>query len=217
MKKIKGFLLSALLLTTAVGFTQAQTMDERDPLAPKIGVKGGINLANMYIDDVSDEKLKVGLNAGLFFKIPFTEFFAIQPEVLYSSQGSKVTYDNWIQGSGEYRYNLNYIQVPMLAVINIGPHFNIHGGPYAAFLTSANVKDLNNNGDIKNIRDLKADNFNRVDYGLSGGVALEFGNFTTGARYNYGLKEIGKSGNLSGELTRDSKNSVASFYIGFGF
>jgi len=217
MKKIKGFLLSAFLLTTAVGFVQAQTMDERDPLAPKIGVKGGINLANMYVDDVDDEKLKVGLNAGLFFKIPFTSFFAIQPEVLYSSKGSKLTYNNRIQGSGEYRYNLNYIEVPMLAVFNLGPHFNIHAGPYAAFLASANIKNLHSNGDINSITDLKADNFNRLDYGLAGGVALEFSNFTLGARYNYGLKEIGKSGNLSGELTQNSKNSVASFYVGFGF
>jgi hypothetical protein len=216
MKKIKVILLSAFMLTTAVGFVQAQ-MEERDPLAPKIGVKGGINLANLYVDDVSDEKLKVGLNAGLFFKIPFTSFFAIQPEVLYSSQGSKLTYDNRIQGSGEYRYNLNYIQVPMLAVFNLGPHFNLHAGPYASFLTSANIKNLHDNGDIQNITNLKADDFNRVDYGLAGGAALEFGNFTLGARYNYGLKEIGKSGNLSGDLTRNSKNSVASFYIGFGF
>ena len=217
MKKIKGFLLSAFMLTAAVGFVQAQTMEERDPLAPKIGVKGGINLANLYVDDVDDEKLKVGLNAGLFFKIPFTEFFAIQPEILYSSKGSKVTYGNWIQGSGEYRYNLNYIEVPMLAVFNLGPHFNLHAGPYASFLASANVKDLKDNGDIDSITEFNADNFNRLDYGLSGGAAVEFSNFTLGARYNYGLKEIGKSGNLSGELTRDAKNSVASFYIGFGF
>jgi hypothetical protein len=216
MKKIKSILLSALLLTTTVGFVQAQ-MEERDPLAPKIGVKGGINLANLYVDDASDENLKVGLNAGLFFKVPFTEFFAIQPEILYSSKGSKLTYDNWLNGEGEYRFNLNYIEVPMLAVFNIGPHFNLHAGPYAAFLTSANTKDLNDDGTIQDIGDLKADNFNRFDYGLSGGAALEFSNFTLGARYNYGLKEVGKSGNLSGELTRDSKNSVASFYIGFGF
>lgn len=215
MKKIKVVLLSALLLTT-VGFVQAQ-MEERDPLAPKIGVKGGINLANLYVDDVADENLKVGLNAGLFFKIPFAEFFAIQPEILYSSKGSKLTYNNFINGQGEYRFNLNYVEVPMLAVFNLGPHFNIHAGPYAALLTSANIKDMNDDGTIEDIDDLNVDNFNRFDYGLAGGVALEFSNFTLGARYNYGLKEVGKSGNISGQLTRDAKNSVASFYIGFGF
>lgn len=216
MKKIKVFLLSTIMLTATVGFVQAQ-MEERDPLAPKIGIKGGINLANLYVDDASDENLKVGLNAGLFFKVPFTEFFAIQPEILYSSKGSKVTYDNWLQGSGEYRFNLNYIEVPMLAVFNLGPHFNLHAGPYASFLASANIKDMRDDGTIADANDLNADNFNRFDYGLSGGAALEFSNFTVGARYNYGLKEVGESGNLSGELVRDSKNSVASFYIGFGF
>ena len=123
----------------------------------------------------------------------------------------------YFAGEGEYRFNLNYVEVPFLAVFNLGQHFNIHAGPYAAFLTSSNVKDMNDDGTIEGVEDLEVDNFNRFDYGLAGGVAFEFSNFTIGGRYNYGLKEVGKSGNLSGELTRDAKNSVASFYIGFGF
>jgi hypothetical protein len=219
MKKFRTFLLSTLALVGAVGFAGAQTTytDEPDPLKPRIGVKGGINLANLYVEDASDENLKVGLNVGLFAKIPLTEFFAIQPEVLYSSKGSKVRYDNVFMGEGEYRFNLNYVEVPFLAVFNLGKHFNIHAGPYAGFLTSANVKNLEDDGDIEGVEDLEVDNFNRFDYGLAGGLGFDFGNFTVGGRYNYGLKEVGKSGNLSGELTRDSKNSVASFYIGFGF
>jgi hypothetical protein len=219
MKKVRNLLLGAIALLGAVGFANAQTttMDERDPLAPKIGVKGGINLANLYVDDVADENLKVGLNVGLFAKIPLTEFFAIQPEVLYSSKGSRLKYDNVFAGEGEYRFNLNYIEVPFLAVFNLGKHFNIHAGPYASFLTSSNVKDMNDDGTIEGVQDLDVEDFNRFDYGLVGGLGVEFGNFMVGGRYNYGLNEVGKSGSLSGELTRDAKNSVASFYIGFGF
>ena len=219
MKKIRNLLLGALALAGAVSFANAQTTtaDERDPMAPKIGVKGGINLANLYVDEVADENLKVGLNVGLFAKIPCTEFFAIQPEVLYSSKGSRLKYDNVFAGEGEYRFNLNYVEVPLLAVFNIGPHFNIHAGPYAAFLTSSNVKDMNDDGTIEGVEDLNVENFNRFDYGLAGGLGFEFGNFIVGGRYNYGLKEVGKSGSLSGELTDNAKNSVASFYIGFGF
>jgi hypothetical protein len=221
MKKLRVLFASTMMMVAAAGFVQAQSTtdytDTRDPLSPKIGVKGGVNLANLYVDDVADENLKVGLNVGLFAKIPITEFFAIQPEVLYSSKGSKLKYDNVFNGEGEYRFNLNYIEVPFLAVFNIGPHFNLHAGPYAAFLTSANIKDLNDDGSIEGIDDLEVDNFNRFDYGLAGGAAVEFNNFTLGARYNYGLKEVGKSGSLSGELTDNAKNSVASFYIGFGF
>jgi hypothetical protein len=75
---------------------------------------------------------------------------------------------------------------------------------------------MDDDGTIRNARDLKADNFNRFDYGLIGGLGIDVQNFTIGARYNYGLKEIGDSG-LSGQLTRNSKNSVFSLFIGLGF
>jgi hypothetical protein len=67
------------------------------------------------------------------------------------------------------------------------------------------------------ITDLDAENFNRFDYGVAGGLGIDISNFTIGARYNYGFREIGKSGSLSGQLTKDSKNSAISLYIGIGF
>ncbi|WP_350340135.1 porin family protein [Paraflavitalea speifideaquila] len=108
-------------------------------LQPKIGIKGGINLSNLYVDDVEDENMKVGVNVGVFAKFPLTRGFSIQPELLYSSKGAKLTYNN-ILGQGEYRFNLNYVELPILAVFNLGKNFNIHAGPYAALLTSANIK-----------------------------------------------------------------------------
>jgi len=214
MKTTKIFLLTALVAMT-VSFAKAQ---DQDPLTPKFGIKGGINLANLRSgDEASDENLKVGLNLGLMAKMPVTRGFAIQPEILYSSQGSKIDYNNFLAGKGEYRFNLNYVQVPVLAVINLGEYFNIHAGPYASFLTSANVKDLNNNGTIENIKDYDVDNFNRFDYGLAGGVAFESKGFTLGARYNYGLKEIGKSGSAVGNATNDLKNNFGTVYVGFTF
>lgn len=212
MKTTKIFLLSTVFAMT---FSLANAQDVPPP---KFGIKGGINLSNFYSgDDVSDENLKVGLNVGLMAKMPVTKGFAIQPEVLYSSQGSKITYNNFAMGQGEYRFNFNYVQVPVLAVINLGEYFNIHAGPYAAFLASANIKDMDKNGTIEDIRDLNVDDFNRFDYGLAGGVAFETKGFTLGARYNYGLKEIGKSGNLSGDVTKDLKNSFGTVYLGFTF
>jgi hypothetical protein len=211
MKTTKIFLLSSLLVM-AFSLVQAQ-----DVPSPKFGIKGGINLSNLYSGDVGDENLKVGLNVGLMAKMPVTRGFAIQPEVLYSSQGSRINYNNFALGKGEYRFNLNYVQIPVLAVINLGEYFNIHAGPYAAFLTSANIKDLHSDGTIDNIRDLDVDNFNRFDYGFAGGVAFETKAFTMGVRYNYGLKEVGKSGNLSGDVTNNMKNSFGTVYLGFTF
>lgn|SRR5690606_20280781 len=183
----------------------------------RIGVKGGVNFANFRVDEVADNNLKVGLNLGLFAKLPIGDAFAVQPEILYSSKGSKLTYDNFIQGEGEYRFNLNYIEVPVLAVFSLGEHFNIHAGPYIAYLTSSNIKDMEDDGTIDTIKDIDVDNFNRLDYGLAAGIGIDVNGFIAGVRYNYGLKEVGKSDNVTGELLDDSKNSAATIYIGFGF
>jgi outer membrane protein with beta-barrel domain len=219
MKRIMSVaVLSAALLTAGTSlFAQEQQTSTENSLSPKFGIKGGVNLTNMYVQDVSDENMKVGFNAGFFAKLPITKGFSIQPELLYSSKGAKETYNNFIEGEGEYRFNLNYIELPVLAVINVAKNFNVHVGPYVSYLAAANIKDLKDDGTIDEITELDAENFNRFDYGLVGGLGIDISNFTLGARYNYGLREIGKSGSLSGELTKDSKNSAISLYIGIGF
>lgn len=221
MKNVTRNLRTLLLLTALTGsigaaVAQEQQTTTESTLQPKIGVKGGINLSNLYVDDVKDENMKVGLNVGVFAKFPITKGFSIQPEVLYSSKGAKLTYDNLL-GSGEYRFNLNYVEVPILAVFNLSKNLNIQAGGYAAYLTSANIKRLKS-GDTEadDIADLDTDNFKRFDYGLVGGLGFDIQNFTIGARYNYGLNEIGDGG-IAGQATKNSKNSAFTFYIGIGF
>lgn len=220
MKRIvmyTAILVAVFAGTSTFVVAQEQQTSSENSLSPKFGIKGGVNLTNMYVKDVSDENMKVGFNAGFFAKLPVTRGFSIQPELLYTSKGAKETYNNFIEGKGEYRFNLNYIELPVLAVINVARNFNVHVGPYVSYLAAANIKDLKDNGTIQNVTDLKADNFNRIDYGVAGGLGIDISNFTIGARYNYGFREIGKSGSLSGELTKDSKNSAISLYIGLGF
>lgn len=205
-----------MLVSSSLVAQEQQTVTENN-LSPKFGIKGGLNLTNLYVDDVKDENMKVGFNAGLYAKLPITRGFSIQPELLYSNKGAKITYNN-LFGEGEYRFNLHYIEVPVLAVINVAKNFNIHAGPYASWLAGANVTQADkDNNTVDEVAELKADNFNRFDYGLAGGLGIDIQNFTIGARYNYGLREIGKSGSVSGEATKNSKNSAVNFYLGFAF
>lgn len=219
MKRIMcaAVLLAALTTGSTRSFAQVQQTTDESALSPKFGIKGGVNLTNMFVDEVSDENMKVGFNAGFFAKLPVTRGFSIQPELLYTSKGAKETYNNIIEGKGEYRFNLNYIELPVLAVINVAKNFNIHAGPYVSYLAAANIKNLHDDHSQDEIAELDADNFNRFDYGLVGGLGIDISNFTIGARYNYGLREIGKSGSLSGQVTKDSRNSAISLYIGVGF
>src|SRR5258708_3222876 len=221
MKKQVAMKKTVMILLIASSFyaqaQEQQAITGGDKLTPKFGIKGGVNFTSLYVDNVSKEHMKVGFNAGIFAKLPITTGFSIQPELLYSVKGAKDTYSNLVQGNGEYRFNLGYMELPVLAVVNLTKNFNIHAGPYLGYLVSANIKDVNSNGDIQGATDLKADNFNRWDVGLAGGVGFDVSAFTLGARYNYGLSNIGKSGSLSGDLTKNSKNAGVSIYVGFAF
>ena len=218
LKNVSGLGLVVFLL---LGAGQVKAQDANP--GPKFGVKGGINFSQLYVDqpEAEDENIKVGVNLGVFAKVPITSFLAIQPELLYTSVGSKITYGRSTIANvfgiepGEVRFNLNYIQLPVALAVNIGP-LNVHAGPYLAYLASANIKDLEASDLSSNtIQELDRDDFNTFDYGAVIGVGFDVGNLTLGARYNYGLREVGKE-DLAGGLTNDSKNSAAAIYIGFG-
>jgi len=209
-------LMGILAIFSTVHAQQQQTSNE-SALATKFGIKGGLNLTNLSSESFTDNHLKPGFNVGIFSKIPVTPGFSIQPELLYSLKGSKTDYNNFVEGTGQYRFNLGYVELPVLAVVNLAKNFNLQVGGYAAYLTNANVKDVKNNGTIQSITDLNANDFNRWDFGLAGGLAFDIENFTIGARYNYGLTDIGKNGNLSSTALGNAKNNGLSIYIGFGF
>lgn len=214
---VKVIGITLLSVVTIRAFSQEQQTNYESKLSPKFGIKGGINLSNLHADDVDDEHMKVGANFGVYAKLPITTGFSIQPEVLYSMKGAQLNYNNALMGSGKYRFNLNYVEVPVLAVFNVAKNFNIHAGGYAAYLASVKVKDVDNEGNVNHVDELNKDNFQTFDYGLIGGIGFDISNVTLGARYNYGLKEIGKSGTFAGEVANNAKNSAVSIYVGFAF
>jgi len=216
-RQLLVFIVGGLLLASSAARAQEQQTTTESNLKAKFGIKGGLNLTNLYVADVSTEHMKAGFNAGVFAKLPVTRGFSIQPELLYSLKGAKEDYNNFVQGSGEYRFNLGYMELPLLAVVNIAPNFNIHAGGYAAYLVNANIKNVNNQGSVVGATELSTGDFNRWDFGLAGGAGFDIQNFTIGARYNYGLSHIGKDDNLTGALTKNSKNAGLSVYVGFGF
>ncbi len=209
MKTFKQLTLVLLVL----GFAQV-TMAQSDNA--KVGIKGGVNFSNLYVDNVTDNNMLTGFNLGLFAKIPITDFFAFQPEMNYTGKGSELTYNNAF-ANGTAKFKLNYIEVPLLAVINITKSFNIHGGPYMAYLVNGKVTNESNVTLFNFQNDLKTEDFNKFDAGLSIGAGIDLDAFSFGARYNYGLTQVGKERNYFGNnvIFPDGKNSVFNVYAAF--
>ena len=53
------------------------------------GIKGGVNLANLKIENTSSPDSKVAVNLGLLAHLHFEPHWAVQPELMYSNQGAK--------------------------------------------------------------------------------------------------------------------------------
>jgi hypothetical protein len=175
----------------------------------RAGVKGGLNVSNLYVDDVDDENARFGFNLGFYGQILSSDVFAIQPELLFSTKGSKIEYGGSFFDQ-TVKYNLNYLDLPVLAVFKLGESAEIHVGPYVSYLLGANIS---HDGDLGNGTDeIDRDHLKSFDYGLSGGFGLNFGSMQVGARYNYGLAKLADS-DAAELLIGDSKNSVAQLYI----
>jgi hypothetical protein len=190
----------------------AVSLSSTDLLAQmRAGIKGGLNVSNLYVDDVENENTRFGFNVGFYGQVLSSDVFAIQPELLFSTKGAKVEYGGNLFDQ-TVKYNLNYLDLPVLAVFKLGESAEIHVGPYLSYLLTANIST---DGDFgSGVDEVDRDNLKPFDYGLSGGFGLNFGAFQVGARYNYGLAKIADS-DAAEVLIGDSKNSVAQIYLSF--
>lgn len=200
--------------TTTETTVQTRTDDAYDDRptyssTARAGIKGGVNLSNLIIDEPHDRHTRVGFHVGVYGQLFANEGFAIQPEINYSTKGSEVS-SNFGIIDHETKFNLHYIDVPVLAVFKLGEAVEIHAGPYWAYLVGVNIDTDGDLGD--GFRELDRDNFDKWDYGLVGGIGFNFSNVQLGARYNYGLNDIARSAGAK-QMLGSSKNSVGQLYL----
>ena len=164
----------------------------------KFGIKGGVNYANQTGSDVTVNSTNyrtsaiTSYHAGLIAEIKLVDSFAIQPELLYSTQGA--TYKNAVE---EFRNELGYLSIPILAKINLNKFVSLELGPQASFLLSER-----NNFDIKDT--------NTFDFAVVGGLGLNITkNLFIQGRYGLGLTDASKDAQV--------KNSVVQVSAGIKF
>ena len=106
------------------------------------------------------------------------------------------------------KYNLDYINVPVLFQYMFDNGFRLQAGPQVGFLISAKSKNNDNTTDIKD--DLKP-----IDFGVSIGASYVFPptGFGIDARYNLGLSNINKKSTVN---STNRGLQLGIFYI-FGY
>lgn len=180
MKKIS--LLVIAFCTVSVVFAQTSSF----------GLKGGLNLSKTTNNDY-----KPGFHVGGLAHLHMGRTWALQPELVYSSQGTK--YD---VGNTEHKLKLDYLNVPFLFQYFAAPGVRLETGPQVGFLLNVSDKV----GDIETGFFDKTD-FKEVDASWAFGAGyISSSGLGVDARYNLGLT------NINNVTTTSVKNSV--FQIG---
>ena len=193
MKKI----ILCAIAVMAFGFTNAQQT--------RFGVKGGLNLSTVVGGDVENTKTLVGFHVGGFAEIHVVQRFYVQPELLFSAQGTKV--DGPFGTDADIK--LNYLNIPVVAKYYIvDKKFSVEAGPQLGILLSAKADGT----DVK-------DNTRSADLGFNLGAGYNFtDNFSVGLRYTIGLSPLSdKDIDNSDDYYDSAKNSNLALSLAYKF
>lgn len=181
-----------ITLITVVAFMAMQTAYGQAAIS--IGVKGGLNFANIDTSSPSTAyNSRTGYHAGAFVNFKFTKL-AIQPEFIYSVQGSSLSSSGTSQD-----LSLGYINIPILLKFYLVGGFHLQAGPQFGFLNSADLAGT----DIKS--SLKSS-----DTSIALGAGFDISKLTIDARYNMGISEINNAAGISA-----TKNQVIQVSLGY--
>jgi hypothetical protein len=208
---MKDLIFSISILVMAVAFIPCHAQETK---ALEIGVRGGVNFASLYTKDASKSDIIPGFNGGFFAKIPVSTLFAFQPELSVSTKGATITYNSLLL-DGTANFNLTYLEMPLLCVVNVTKRANVQVGPYVAYLLDSKVKNKSNVNLFNFEQNLDADSYNRIDAGIVLGAGIDIDAITMGIRYNLGLTKVGKTQSFLGTnyIIPNSNNGVISFYL----
>jgi hypothetical protein len=170
-----------------------------------LGIKGGVNFANLDVNSsVSDNyKNRTGFHGGAFALFKITAF-AVQPELIFSQQGSKVSFS-----SQDINANFSYLNIPIMAKFYLPLGLNLQLGPQFGFLTTAE-SDYNPISGAQTTTDLK-EYYKNSDVSIGMGIGWDLPmKLSIDARYNLGVTEIEDNASLS-----QTKNQVFQISLGY--
>jgi len=159
------------------------------------GLKSGMNISSFTGGDADRNNL-IGFHIGAIADIEISEKFYLQPELLYSTQGS--------EAKNEVKVKVDYLTVPLMAKYYVSEKISIEAGPQFAFLLNDKAEYVDSD-----LPDEETD-ASSFDFGLGAGIGFDITeNIFTQARYNFGITTVAEN--------PDIKNSVFQISLGYKF
>jgi hypothetical protein len=185
-------------------------------LFAQIGLKGGINFANVTEVSSINNSNQSGFAIGAFLAPKPKGFLGFRTELIYSKQGY-----NFDTNTNTGNVNLDYILLPQLSTINITKFVQIQLGLQMAFLINAKAEESNSgSGGYEELMDY----YNKIDHGFAGGLEIHpIGGLLVGARINLSFANLYKD--IEDMTTPppsfipevNVKNNVVNLYVGWHF
>jgi hypothetical protein len=164
-----------------------------------VGLKAGLNVSSLNGPDMNNPESRLGFHLGLMSEIPVVgNTIMLQPELQYSLQGE----GDRIASSTD----LHYLNIPILAKVELVNSVNLQFGPYMGFLLSARRNDMKVNKE-----------FNSIDAGLAIGLGYNPNKFDLSLRYQFGLAKVADDDIVKRLYTsgNDYGNRVVQLSVGY--
>jgi hypothetical protein len=165
----------------------------------QLGIKGGVNISN-FTNSNFDHTSLIGFHAGGILAFLIGNNFAIQPEVLFSTQGARIN-----SGTTKNDYKISYLTVPVLAKYRFNGGFYLEAGPQVGFKLNENIP---NNQSINTFA-------KNLDLSIDGGLGWHSnGGFGIGARYCIGISKVGNfDATVQPGYDPNFRNGVAQIFV----
>ena len=186
---MKKYILYGILFLFLGSFASAQTKG--------IGIRFGYNFANLS-GDIQENETLTAFHVGAFTDFKLNERLFLQPELMFSVQGSGFSYGEEDSVS-DTDLKLSYLNIPVLLSYHYNENLSFTAGPQIGVLMGA--KDAGK--DIIN-------NVESYDMAFSLGLAYKvYKDIRISARYNQGFVKV------TSEEGRDWRHNVFQLSMAF--
>jgi hypothetical protein len=179
--------------------------------AQRLGIKGGVNFANMSFSSSGmnfSPKSITGFHFGPVAEFQLQNSLYFNTGLLFSLKGFKFEAQ-----SVSATDKLNYLEIPLnLAYklsINETSDFLIQAGPYLGYALHGTEKV---NGESTNIA-FGDGGMKRIDYGIGIGAGVEFSSIVVSVNYEFGLANLNDDSTTEGTV----KNKVFQISLAYMF